>query len=132
VKIGDILACAQELIGGGEVRISLIKVGPFRCPMPTGMEHSGDCRHERSTEEINDMICDPCLILDVDMELLQVCGPLFMAIILQLPLCLYELQRIVISVDDCLLSQNVIFPLTTEFHNGIDLLVIGGVFPDGI
>ena len=66
------------------------------------------------------------------MELLQVCGPFFMENILQLPLFLYELQRLVISVDDCLLSHNVMFPLTTYFYNGIHFLVIGGVFSDSI
>ena len=55
-----------------------------------------------------------------------------MAIILQLSLCLYELQRLVISVDDCLLSQNVMFPLTTGLYNVVHFLVIGGVFPDSI
>jgi hypothetical protein len=55
-----------------------------------------------------------------------------MAVILQFPLCLYELQRLVISVDDRLLSQNVMFPLTTGLYNGIHFLVIGGVFPDSI
>jgi hypothetical protein len=45
----------------------------------------------------------PCIILDVEMELLQVCGPLLMAVILQFSLCLHELQRLMISVDDCLL-----------------------------
>jgi hypothetical protein len=76
------------------------------------MEHSGECNNERS-EAVNDTICAPCLILDVEMELLQVCGPLLMAIVLQFPPCLYELQRLVISVDDCLLSHNVMFPLAT-------------------
>jgi hypothetical protein len=52
--------------------------------------------------------------------------------ILQIPLCLYELQRFVISVDDCLLSQNVMFPLMTGLYNGIHFLVMGGVFPDSI
>jgi hypothetical protein len=66
------------------------------------------------------------------MELLQVGGPLMMDVILQLPLCLYELQRLVISVDDCLLSHNVMFPLTKGLYNGIHFLVIGGVFPDNI
>jgi hypothetical protein len=113
VKISDIHACTQELIGGGKVRILLINLGPLKCLMPTGMEHGGECNHGRLTEVVSDMICAPCLILDVDMELLQVCGPLLMVVILQLPLCLYELQRLVISVDDCLLSQNVMFPLTT-------------------
>jgi hypothetical protein len=59
--------------------------------MTTGMEHDGECSHGRSTEVVNDKICAPCLILDVEMELLKVGGPLLMAVILQLTLCLYEL-----------------------------------------
>jgi hypothetical protein len=55
-----------------------------------------------------------------------------MVVLLQFPLCLYELQRCVISVDDCLLSRNVMFPLTTILYNGIHFLVIGGVFMDSI
>jgi hypothetical protein len=66
------------------------------------------------------------------MELLHVGGPLLMAIVLQFPLCLYEPQRLVISVYDCLFPQNVMFPLTIGLYNGIHLLVIGGVFPDNI
>jgi hypothetical protein len=52
-----------------------------------------------------------CFILDVEVELLQVCGPLLMAIILQFSLCLHELQWLMISVDDCLLPKNVMSPL---------------------
>jgi hypothetical protein len=37
------------------------------------------------------MIGDSCFILDFEVELLQVCGPLLMAIILQFFLCLHEL-----------------------------------------
>jgi hypothetical protein len=55
-----------------------------------------------------------------------------MEVFLQLPMCLYELKRLVISVDGHLLSQNVMFPLTTFLYNGIHFLVIGGVFPDRI
>jgi hypothetical protein len=55
-----------------------------------------------------------------------------MEVVLQFPLCLYELQRLVISVDDCNVSQNVMFPLMTSLYNGIHFLVIGGVFPDNI
>jgi hypothetical protein len=51
-----------------------------------------------------------------------------MAVVLQLPLCLYELHTLMISVDDCLVSHNVMFRLTEGFHNGIHLFVIGGVF----
>jgi hypothetical protein len=108
------------------------KVGATRCFMSTGMEHSGECSHRRPTEAVNDTIGDTCLILDVEMELLQVGGPLLMAVVLQFPLCLYELQRLVISVYDRLFPQNVMFPLTTGLYNGIHFLVIGGVFPDSI
>jgi hypothetical protein len=66
------------------------------------------------------------------MELLQVGGPLVMAVILQFPMCLHELQRLVISVDDRLFSQNVMFPLTTGLENGINLFFIHGVFPNSI
>jgi hypothetical protein len=66
------------------------------------------------------------------MELWQVGGPLLMVVILQLPLCLYELKRLVISVDDCHISQNVMFPLTIGLYNGMHFLFIGGVFLDSI
>jgi hypothetical protein len=91
LKINVIHTYIEEMIGGGKVNILLIKLGPLRCLIPTGMEHGGDCHHGRSTEAISNMICAPCLILDVEMELLKVCGPLLMAFVLQLPLCLYEL-----------------------------------------
>ena len=104
VKIRDIISCTQDLIGGGDVRVMLIKLGPLRCLMHVGMEHYGECINRRATEAVNDMICAPCFILDVDMEMLQVGGKLLMAVVLQLPLCLYELQRLLINVDDCLLS----------------------------
>jgi hypothetical protein len=55
------------------------------------MEHNGKCSHRRSTKEVSDMIGDTCLILYVEMELLQVGGPLMMEVILQFPSCLYEL-----------------------------------------
>ena len=64
------------------------------------------------------------------MELLQEGGTLMMEVILQFPLCLYELQMLVISVVDCLLSQNVMFILMTILYNAIHFLVICGVFSD--
>jgi hypothetical protein len=70
VKIDENHACTQEMIGSGEVRILLIKLGPLRCFMTIRMEHGGECSHGRSTKVVSDMICDPCLILDVEMELL--------------------------------------------------------------
>ena len=104
MKIGDSHACTQELIGGGEVWILLITFGPLKCPMSIGMEHSGECNHRRSTEAVTDTIGDTYLILDVEMELLQVGGSLLMVVILQFPLCLYELQRLVINVYDRFIS----------------------------
>jgi hypothetical protein len=104
VKVSDIHACTQELICGGGVKISLITLGPLQCLIPIEMEHGGECIHKRSTKEINNTMFPPCLILDVEMELLQVCGPLLVEVVLQHPFCLYELQRLVIKVGDCLLS----------------------------
>ena len=85
-----------------------------------------------SIDTVSETIGDTCLILDVDMELLQVGGPLLMVIILQLPLCIYELQSLVISVYDCLFPRNVMFPLMASLYNGIHFLFIGGVFLDSI
>jgi hypothetical protein len=58
------------MIGGGEFRNTLIKLGPLRCLMPTGMEHCYEHRNGRETKEINDTIFSPFFILDVEMELL--------------------------------------------------------------
>ena len=73
------------------------------------------------------MIYAPCLILDVEMELLQVCGPLLMVIILQFSLCLHELQWLMISVDDYLPPKNVMSPLAAGFHNGVHFFVVSRV-----
>jgi len=53
-----------------------------------------------------------------------------MAIVLQLPLCLYELQGSVVCVDDHILSQNAILPLSSSLHNGIHIFVISGILLD--
>ena len=76
---------------GEKFQILLIKLGPLRCLMPIGIEHDGECIHVRLTEAVNYMICALCLILDVDMELIQVGGPILMVFFLQLPMCMYEL-----------------------------------------
>ena len=78
------------------------------------------------------MISASCFILDVEVELLQVCGPLLMAVIMQFSLCLHELQWLMINVDDCLLPKNVISPLVVGFHNGVHLFVISRVLTDNI
>ena len=90
MKINDIHACTQELIGGGEVRISLIKLGSFICLMSIGMDHGGEGIHRRSTEVIKNSVGTYYFILNVEVELLQVCEPLMMEVILQFSLGLHE------------------------------------------
>ena len=78
------------------------------------------------------MIGDSCFILDVEVELLQVCGPLLMEVILQFFLCLHELQWLMISVDDYLLPKNVMSPLAAGLYNGVHFLVVSRVLTDSI
>lgn len=73
------------------------------------------------------MIGATLFVFNVKVELLQLCRPLLMAIVLQLPLCLYKLKRSVIGVDDHLLPQNVRIPLLASLHDGMHLFIIGGV-----
>ena len=65
MEIIDNYICTQHLVGGGEVEVCLVELGPSRCLM-----------------EINNVIGDSCFILDVEVELLQVCGPPLMVLIL--------------------------------------------------
>ena len=71
-------------------------------------------------------------ILDVEVELLQVCRPLLMVVILKFSLCLHELQWLMISVDDFLLPKNVMLPLAIGLHNGVHLFVISRVLTDNM
>jgi hypothetical protein len=66
------------------------------------------------------------------MELLQVCGPLLIVIILQFSLCVLELHSLMISLDECLLPENVMPPLTIVLYNGPHFFVISGVLTDNI
>jgi hypothetical protein len=91
MEISDSCVYAQHLVGFGEVGICLIEVGPFGGLMAARIEHCGECRNWRSAEEINDSVGPSYFILDVELELLQICGPLLMGIILQFTLCLHEL-----------------------------------------
>jgi hypothetical protein len=83
-------------------------------------------------KEINDSIGTSHFILDVEVELLQICGPLLMAVILQFSLCLHELQWLMISVDDCLLLENVMPPLEVGLENGVHFFVVSRVLMDDI
>jgi hypothetical protein len=132
MEISDRCVCAQHLVGVGKVMICLIEVGPSGGLVATRIEHYGECRDWRSAEAINDSVGTLCFILDVEVELLQICGPLLMVVILQLSLYLHELQRLMISVDDCLLPENVMPPVTTILHNGVHFFVVSRVLTNGI
>jgi hypothetical protein len=90
MEISDSCVYTQHLVGGVEVMISLIDLGPSRGLVATGVEHRGECCNWRVVEEINYMVGASCLIFYVEMELLQVCGPLLMEVILKFSLCLHE------------------------------------------
>ena len=47
-------------------------------------------------------------------------------------LCLYELQGLVIYVDDHFLPHNVMLPFMASLHNGIHFFVIRGVLSDNV
>jgi hypothetical protein len=70
MKIDDIPSYTQELIGGGEFMVTLIKLRPLKCLMLTGMEQCGECNNVKGTEGVNNTIFSPCFILNVEMELL--------------------------------------------------------------
>jgi hypothetical protein len=55
-----------------------------------------------------------------------------MAVILQFLLCLYKLQRLMISVDHYLLPKNIIISLASGMYNGIHFFFIGGEITYGI
>ena len=64
---------------------------PPQSLMPTGVEHSDQRHNWWSAKAINDIIGAALILLNVQMELLHISGPFMMTIVLQLPLCLYEL-----------------------------------------
>jgi hypothetical protein len=124
IGIGDNCVCTQHLVCVGDVKIYLIEVGPSGGLVAERIEHCGECRNWRLAKEFNDLVGTSYFILDVEMELFQICGPLMMVVILQFSLCLHELQRLMISVDDCLLPDNVMPPLEVVLNNGAHLFLI--------
>jgi len=67
------------------------------------VENSSQCYNWALTEVVCNMIGATFFVFNVQVELLKICRQIQMVIILQLPLCIYKLMRLVISVDDCLL-----------------------------
>lgn len=53
-----------------------------------------------------------------------------MAIVLQLPLCLYEMQGSMVYMDDRFLPHNVMVSLMECLHIGIHFFVISGILLD--
>jgi hypothetical protein len=132
MEISDNCICAQHLVGGGKVWVCLIELGPSIGLMAARVYHNGECYNWKSVEAISDIVGASYFILDVKVELLQVRGPLMMAVILQFDLCLHELQRLMICVDDSLLPKNVISPLAAGLHNGLHFFVVSRVLMENI
>ena len=103
---------------------------PPRTLVPIGVEHSYQCHDSWPIEAVYTIIVVILLVPNVQMELLRVCRPFFMVIVLQLPLFLYELQWSLVCADDRFLPQNVMLPLTVGLHNGMHLFVVSGVLSD--
>jgi hypothetical protein len=95
--------------------------------MPTRVEHGGYRHDQWSSEAVYNIIGASLLVLDVQMKLLPICGPLLMVIVLQLLFYMYELQGLVVYLDDHFLPQNVILPLSESLCNGIHFFVISGI-----
>jgi len=91
MEISDSCVFTQHLVGGREVKTSLKELGPPEGLVVVGVYHYGECYNWRETEAISDAVGVSFRILYVEMELLQVCEPLLMAVILQISLCLHEL-----------------------------------------
>jgi hypothetical protein len=100
--------------------------------MVTKLFHYGECCDWRLDEEINDSVGTSCFLLDFKVELLQICGPLLMAVILQFFLCVHEIHWLMIGVDDYFLPENVIPPLAEALHNGVHFFVVSRVLTDDI
>ena len=126
-KFWNLHTLQQCLLCVAEFRIALVEKRPIRSLMPTRVENGSYGHDQWLVEAVCNIIGATFLVLDVQMKLLQICGPLLMEIILQLPLCLYGLQGPVVCVDDCFLPQNVMLPLSTSLHNGIHLFVISRI-----
>jgi hypothetical protein len=82
MEIGDNCVYTQHLVGVGEVRIYLMKVGPYGGLVVARIEQCGECHNWRSTEAINGLVGTSYFVLDVEVELMQICGPLLMAVIM--------------------------------------------------
>ena len=85
MKIWNSVTLQEHLVCVVELWITLIEKRPIRTLVPTIVEHGG-YRHDRwSAKEVCNIIGASLLVLDVQMKLLQICGPLIMVIVLQLP-----------------------------------------------
>ena len=70
---------------------ALVEKQPIISLMPIRVENDVYGHDRWSVEVVCNIIGATLLVLDVQMKFLQICGPLLMVIVLQLPLCLYEL-----------------------------------------
>jgi len=102
--------------------IALVNMQPPHSLVPIRVEHSGLHHDQWLVEAVCNIVGSSLLVFNVQIELWKVCGPFLLAIVLQLSLCLYELQGSMVC-GYCFLPQNVMLPLSTRLHNGIHLFV---------
>ena len=85
--------------------------------MPTRVENGGYGHDRWSAEAVCNIIGVTLLVLDVQRKFLQVCGPLLIVIVMKFPFCLYELQGLVVYVDEHFLPKNIMFPLSATLDD---------------
>jgi hypothetical protein len=91
IEINDSCVSAQHLVCVGGFGILLLEVGASGGLMVIRIEHCGEGRDWGSVEAINNSVGTSSFMLDVEVELLQIGGPLLMVVILQFSLCLHEM-----------------------------------------
>ena len=119
LEIYNLLAIHYHLVSGVKLWIIFVQLWPFKGIMAIRVGNNSQCYNWELTEAICNMIGVSLFVFIVQVEFLSICRPLMMVIILQLPLCLYKLKRLVICVDDHLLPKNVMLPLSTSLHDRI-------------
>ena len=100
VEIRNFFTIYQHLVCEGEIWIIFVQLRPSKGLMATRVENNSQCCNWGLTKAVCNMIGAALFVFNFQVELLQICRPLLMVIILQLPLCLYKLNRQVIYVHN--------------------------------
>ena len=82
MKIWDFLAFQVHLVCVSKLWIIPVKIYPLRSLVPTIVKHSSQYHDIWPFEVVCNIAGVAFLVINVQMELLQVCGPFLMAIVL--------------------------------------------------